>query len=62
MPFLPGLTIPLGLGLKQLVPARLRAATAAALLAFLMALSFLAWYHMVTYWNPRVLEVSGPFG
>ena len=62
LPFLPGLTIPLGLGLKQLVPARLRAATAAALLAFLVALSFLAWYHMVTYWNPRVLEVSGPFG
>jgi hypothetical protein len=61
MPFLPGLTIPLSVGLRQLVPTTRRADLAAAVAVFFLALNFLVWYHLITYWNPFVLGTAGRF-
>ena len=61
MPCLPGLTIPFALGLKQAFPAKARPALLAAVALFFLALNFLAWYHLATYWNPYVLSTGGRF-
>lgn len=61
LPFLPGLTIPLVLGLQQLVPRSWRPPVSAALALLMLALNFLVWYHIITYWNPYVLRTAGPF-
>jgi hypothetical protein len=55
LPFLPGLTVGLTLGLRQTVPARLRFPLAVCFLLFMLALSPLAWHRLITYWNPLVL-------
>ena len=62
VPFLPGLTIPFALGLKQLVPRRLQSAMMVVVALFFLALNFLVWYHLITYWNPYVLSTAGRFG
>ncbi len=61
LPFLPGLTIPLTLGLRQICPRPLRGLLAIIVLLFLLGLSALTWYHLSTYWNPYVLSTSGRF-
>jgi hypothetical protein len=58
---LPGLTIPFALGLKQLCPERWEKPMMVAVSLFFLCLNFLAWYHVVTYWNPYVLETAGRF-
>ncbi len=61
MTFLPGLTIPFALGLKQLFPRRFRTALMVIVAVFFLALNVLVWYHLITYWNPYVLSTSGRF-
>lgn len=61
LPFLPGLTIPLVLGLRQLAPRGWRVPATAAVALLMLALNFLVWYHLITYWNPYVLRTAGPF-
>lgn len=61
LPFLPGLTVPLALGLRELCPRRLRVALAPVVPALLLGLNALAWYHLITYWNPYVLSTAGRF-
>lgn len=58
---LPGLTVPLALGLRELLPGRWRVPLMAVTVAFFLCLNFLAWYHIVTYWNPYVLQTAGRF-
>lgn len=55
LPFLPGLTIFLTLGLRAIVPPRARLPLAIVFLAFFLGLSPVAWYRLITYWNPFVL-------
>jgi len=55
LPFLPGLTAFLTLGLQSLTPPRARLPLALVFLALFLALSPLAWYRLITYWNPFVL-------
>ncbi len=61
MPFLSGLTIPFALGLKQVCPRPARTGVMIAVALFFLALNFLVWYHLSTYWNPYVLRTAGPF-
>ncbi|MCE5219268.1 hypothetical protein LLH03_19805 [bacterium] len=61
LPFLPGLTIPLALGLRQLCPARARNGLGIVVALFFLCLNFLSWYHIITYWNPYVLQTAGRF-
>lgn len=49
--YLPGLTIMLTLGLRQVVPARWQIPLGIAFLAFIALLSPLACYHIETFWN-----------
>ncbi len=53
---LPGLTLPLGLGLHELFRRLKSAIPYALVLAFLLALSAVALYHIWTYWNPIVQQ------
>ena len=55
--YLPGLVLPLGLGLHELYR-RTRAALPYVFTAVCMPLlSVLVWYHLWTYWNPKVQEM-----
>jgi branched-subunit amino acid permease len=55
--YLPGLVLPLGLGLHELYR-RTRMALPYVLTAMCMPLlSILVWYHLWTYWNPKVQEM-----
>lgn len=61
LPFLPGLTIPLALGLRQVIPGPARKPLMVAVALFFLCLNFLVWYHITTYWNPYVVSTAGPF-
>ncbi|GEM_PF-7103992 len=61
LPFLPGLTLPLVLGVGQLMPDRWQKHAFIALTLLILALNFLAWYHITTYWNPFVVQNAGRF-
>jgi len=61
LPFLPGLTMPFALGLKQLFPERMRTPMMVIVALAFLSLNFLAWYHLWTYWNPFVLGTAGRF-
>ncbi len=61
LPFLPGLTLPLVLGIRRLVPERRRVPATVALAVLMLLLNFLAWYHIITYWNPYVVRTAGRF-
>ena len=61
LPFLPGLTIPLALGLRRVIPQRVLTGAFGAVLVFWLVLTFLAWYYVYTHWNPYVLSTAGPF-
>ncbi len=54
LPFLPGLTVGLTLGLRQIVPRKLWLPLGVLFLLFVLGLSPLAWYRLITYWNPFV--------
>lgn len=54
LPFLPGLTLGLTLGLRQVAPSRLRCPLGVLFVLFILALNPLALYHIITYWNPFV--------
>lgn len=59
LPFLPGLTAFLTLGLSSIIPPKARLLLALATLAFILSLSPLAWYRLITYWNPFVAGKLG---
>jgi len=61
LPFLPGLTIPFALGLRQVFPRSLQTALMVCVAVFFLLLNFLVWYHLITYWNPYVLSTGGRF-
>jgi hypothetical protein len=58
---LPGLTVPLALGLREVCPRPMRGVLAALVLLLFLGLSALVWYHLTTYWNPYVLGTAGRF-
>ena len=60
LPFLPALTVGLTLGLRVAIPPRLRLPLAVVCLLFFLALSPLAWWRLVTYWNPFVRGGGAP--
>ncbi len=51
---LPGLTIPLALGLDQLFQRMRSSVPYGLILTFFIVLSPIAWYHIATFWNPQV--------
>ncbi|MEI6501879.1 MAG: hypothetical protein WCP21_12730 [Armatimonadota bacterium] len=56
LPYLPGFTGFLTLGLRSIIPPRARLPLAVLFLLLFLALSPLAWFRLLTYWNPLVLS------